>query len=157
MQYQWTQENRKEIEDILTRYPTKQAALLPVLHVAQKEFGWISSEAMELVAQELNLSTAHVYGVVTFYTMYNRQPVGKYHLQVCRTLSCAMMGSQKIVDYLKKKLRIELRETTPDKKFTLSEVECLASCGTAPAMMINEKYFENLTEEEMDKILASLE
>ena len=157
MQYQWTQENRKEIEDILTRYPTKQAALLPVLHVAQKEFGWISPEAMELVAQELNLSTAHVYGVVTFYTMYNRQPVGKYHLQVCRTLSCAMMGSQKIVDYLKKKLRIELRETTPDKKFTLSEVECLASCGTAPAMMINEKYFENLTEEEMDKILASLE
>ena len=157
MQYQWTQENRKEIEDILTRYPTKQAALLPVLHVAQKEFGWISSEAMELVAQELNLSTAHVYGVVTFYTMYNRQPVGKYHLQVCRTLSCAMMGSQKIVDYLKKKLGIELRETTPDKKFTLSEVECLASCGTAPAMMVNEKYFENLTEEEMDKILASLE
>ena len=157
MTYQWTQENKKEIEDILTRYPTKQAALLPVLHVAQKEFGWISPEAMELVAQELNLSTAHVYGVVTFYTMYNRQPVGKYHLQVCRTLSCAMMGSQKIVDYLKKKLGIELRETTPDKKFTLSEVECLASCGTAPAMMVNEKYFENLTEEEMDRILKSLE
>lgn len=157
MKCQWTQENKKEIEEILARYPTRQAALLPVLHVAQKEFGWISPEAMELVAQELNLSTAHVYGVVTFYTMYNRQPVGKYHLQVCRTLSCAMMGSQKITDYLKKKLGIELGQTTGDKRFTLSEVECLASCGTAPTMMMNEKYFENLTEEEMDKILKSLE
>ena len=157
MQCEWTKENKKEIEEILTRYPTKQAALLPVLHVAQKEFGWISPEVMELVAQELNLSTAHVYGVVTFYTMYHRQPVGKYHLQVCRTLSCAMMGSQKITDHLKKKLGIELGQTSLDKRFTLSEVECLASCGTAPAMMINEKYFENLTEEEMDKILESLQ
>ena len=90
-------------------------------------------------------------------TMYNRQPVGKYHLQVCRTLSCAMMGSDKITSYIKKKLGIEIGETTADKRFTLVEVECLASCGTAPAMAINEKYFENLTEAEIDKILDGLE
>lgn len=157
MIFEWTKENKAEIADILTRYPTKKAALLPVLHVAQKEFGWISPEVMEMVAQELDISTAHVYGVVTFYTMYNRQPVGKYHLQVCRTLSCAMMGSDKITSHIKKKLGIEIGETTPDKRFTLVEVECLASCGTAPAMAINEKYFENLTEAEIDKILDGLE
>ncbi len=157
MKFEWTKENKAEIADILTRYPTKKAALLPVLHVAQKEFGWISPEVMEMVAQELEISTAHVYGVVTFYTMYNRQPVGKYHLQVCRTLSCAMMGSDKITSHIKKKLGIEIGETTADKRFTLVEVECLASCGTAPAMAINEKYFENLTEAEIDKILDGLE
>ena len=157
MKFEWTKENKAEIADILTRYPTKKAALLPVLHVAQKEFGWISPEVMEMVAQELEISTAHVYGVVTFYTMYNRQPVGKYHLQVCRTLSCAMMGSDKITSHIKKKLGIEIGETTADKRFTLVEVECLASCGTAHAMAINEKYFENLTEAEIDKILDGLE
>ncbi|QQR81671.1 MAG: NADH-quinone oxidoreductase subunit NuoE [Deltaproteobacteria bacterium] len=157
MKFEWTKENKKEIEDILTRYPTKKAALLPILHVAQEEFGWISPEVMEMVAQELDISPAHVYGVVTFYTMYNRKPVGKYHLQVCRTLSCAMMGSDRITSYIKKKLNINIGETTSDNRFTLNEVECLASCGTAPAMTINEKYFENLTEAELDKILESLE
>lgn len=156
MTLEFSPTTEKEIVEILSRYPTQKAALLPVLHLAQRDFGWISPEVMELVSKRLDVSQAHVYGVVTFYTMYHQKPVGRYHLQVCRTLSCAMMGAQKITDHLKKKLGLEIGETTEDKKFTLSEVECLASCGTAPAMMVNEKYFENLTEAEIDQILETL-
>lgn len=149
-------QNKEAIAKILEHYPTKQAALLPVLWVAQNQFGWISEEVMQLVARTLDISPAHVYGVVTFYTMYQRQPVGKYHLQLCRTLSCAMMGGESLLGHLKEKLKIETGGTTPDGKFTLSLVECLASCGTAPAMRINETYHENLTPEKLDKILEGL-
>lgn len=150
------EKSESKIQEILKRYPTKQAALLPVLWVAQEEFGHISPEVMELVARTLDISPAHVYGVVTFYTMYRQKPAGRFHLQVCRTLSCAMMGSEKILACLKERLGIDEGGTTPDGKFTLSTVECLASCGTAPAMMVNEKYFDNLTVEEIDRILESL-
>lgn len=149
-------QNKEAIAKILERYPTKQAALLPVLWVAQNQFGWISEEVMQLVARTLAISPAHVYGVVTFYTMYQRQPVGKYHLQLCRTLSCAMMGGESLLGHLKEKLQIQEGETTPDGRFTLSLVECLASCGTAPAMRINETYHENLTPEKVDGILEKL-
>lgn len=156
MKIEFNESNQQEITQILTRYPTKQAALLPVLWVAQTQFGWISEEVMQLVARTLAISPAHVYGVVTFYTMYQRQPVGKYHLQLCRTLSCAMMGGESLLGHLKEKLKIEAGETTPDGKFTLSLVECLASCGTAPAMRINETYHENLTPKKIDEILEGL-
>ncbi len=152
---EFTEANKIEISEILKRYPTKQAALLPVLWIVQNEFGWISPGAMELVAKTLDVSPAHVYGVVTFYTMYHQKKPGKYHLQVCQTLSCAMMGGEKILNCLRKSLGIEVGETTPDGKFTLTTVECLASCGTAPAMMMNEKYYENLTPEKIDEILES--
>ena len=153
---QFSEKSKSEIQDILKRYPTKQAALLPVLWVAQNQFGWISEEVMQLVAQTLAISPAHVYGVVTFYTMYHRHPIGKYHLQVCRTLSCAMMGGASLLCQLKEKLKIQEGETTPDGRFTLSLVECLASCGTAPAMRVNETYHENLTVEKLDGILEEL-
>ncbi len=156
MQINFNEQSNKKIAEILKRYPRRQAALLPVLWVAQEQFGWISQDVMELVAHTLDVSPAHVYGVVTFYTMFHQQPPGKHHLQLCRTLSCAMMGSEKILCQLKNRLGIEESQTTPDGQFTLSTVECLASCGTAPAMMINEKYFENLNEEEMDRILENL-
>ena len=149
-------QSKQKIDEILKRYPNKQAALLPVLWVAQEEFGHVSPEAMELVAKFLDLSPAHVYGVVTFYTMYHQKPVGKYHLQLCRTLPCALMGSEKLLAHIKKRIGIEEGQTTPDGRFTLSTVECLASCGTAPVVQINEKYCENLTEDEMDKILGEL-
>jgi NADH-quinone oxidoreductase subunit E len=152
----FSDQSASAIRDILKRYPTKQAALLPVLWVAQAQFGWISEEVMQLVAQTLDISPAHVYGVVTFYTMYQRQPVGKYHLQLCRTLSCAMMGGEALLGHLKEKLKIEEGGTTPDGKFTLSLVECLASCGTAPAMRVNETYHENLTVEKVDQVLEKL-
>ncbi len=149
-------QSQKEIAEILERYPIKQAALLPVLWIAQKEFGWISPETIELVAQTLDLSPAHVYGVVTFYTMYYREPPGKYHLQVCRTLPCALMGCESLTQHLKEKLGVGVGETTSDRKFTLSTVECLASCDTGPVMMVNEKYYENLNAEKADQILEKL-
>ena len=148
--------SESEIQEILKRYPTKQAALLPVLWVAQKEFRWISPESIELVAKTLDLSPAHVHGVVTFYTMFQRKKPGRYHLQVCQTLPCALMGCGKILDRLKDRLGIDVGETSADGRFTLSTVECLASCGTGPAVRINEAYHENLTPEKMDEILETL-
>lgn len=156
MSIQFTSENQKKFDEFLTHYPTKQATLLPVLWLVQDQEGYISEEAMEYVAGLLDVSPAHVYGVVTFYTMYHQKPVGKYHLQVCRTLSCALAGSENITSHLKKKLKINEGEVTSNGKFSLCEVECLASCGTGPAMMVNEKYYENLTAEKVDKILGEL-
>jgi len=108
------------------------------------------------VAKLMDIPAAHLYGIVTFYTMFNMKPVGRHHLQVCRTLPCALLGSERIINYLKKKLGINLGETTPDGKFTLSEVECLASCGTAPVMQVNDDYCENLSEEKIEKVFENL-
>lgn len=153
---EFNEKSNQEIAEILPRYPTKQAALLPVLWVAQRQFGWISGEVMELVAHTLDVSPAHVFGVVTFYTMYHQKKPGKYHLQVCRTLSCAMMGAEKLLSHLKERLGIDEGQITEDGKYSLATVECLASCGTAPAVQINDTYYENLTPEKMDEILDSL-
>lgn len=152
----FSEQNQKKIGDVLSRYPTKQAALLPVLNLAQEEFGWISQDVMNLVAQTLELPVAHVYGVVTFYTMYHQKPIGRHCIEVCRTLSCAMMGSDKITQHIKNRLGIEIGETTSDNRYTLLETECLASCGTAPAARIDGAYYENLTEKKTEKILESL-
>jgi NADH-quinone oxidoreductase E subunit len=152
----FSEASEKKIEDILKRYPNKQAALLPVLWVAQEQFEWISPETMDLVAKKLGLSPAHVYGVATFYTMFNKKPIGKYHIQVCGTLPCDLLGCGGIIKYIKEKLNVKSGETTLDKKFTFSTVECLASCGSGPMMTINEKYHEDLTPEKVDKILEGL-
>ncbi|HEV8344290.1 MAG TPA: NAD(P)H-dependent oxidoreductase subunit E [Candidatus Binatia bacterium] len=146
----------KRFEEIVGRYPKKEAALLPVLSLAQKEFDYLSVEAMEYVARIMEVPPARVYSVVSFYTLLNMKPVGKYHIQVCRTLPCNLMGAERVTACLRKKLGIELGETTPDGRFTLAEVECLASCGTAPMMQVNEDYYENLNEEKLDEILQRL-
>lgn len=146
----------KKFSDIVGRYPKKEGAMLPVLYLAQQEFGYLSPEAIEYVAGLMGVSSARVYGVVTFYTMLNMKPVGRHHIQVCRTLPCALMGAEKITGHLEEKLGIRLGQTTSDGKFTLSEVECLASCGTAPMMQVNDDYYENLNEEKVEKILRSL-
>ncbi len=153
---EFSTQTKKKLEECLTHYPTRQAALLPTLWLAQEEFGTVTLEVMEYVAGLLDISPAHVYSVATFYTMFHLKPVGKYHLQVCRTLSCALMGGERILDHLKKRLGIEEGEVTPNGKFSLCAVECLASCGTAPAMMINEKYYENLDVQKVEKILDEL-
>ena len=152
----FTQENQRKFEHLLTRYPNKKAALLPTLWLVQEQYGFISRDAMEFVAKILDLAPAHVYSVVTFYTMYHQKPVGKNHIQVCRTLSCALNGGEKILDHLKTKLKVKENEVTLDGKFSVCGVECLASCGTAPAVMINEKYYENLSIEKVDKLLNEL-
>jgi NADH-quinone oxidoreductase E subunit len=147
---------RERIERILARYPTKQAALLPVLWVAQETWGWISKEAAEEVARILELTPAHVSGVLTFYTMYNLEPVGRYLLQFCTSISCHLAGAEGLVDHCRKRLGIELGGTTPDRKFTMLEVECIAGCDRAPSMMLNDTYHEPMDAAKLDALIASL-
>jgi NADH-quinone oxidoreductase E subunit len=156
MAVEFSPETLKKFEETVSRYPKKEAAMLPVLYLAQQEFGYLSPEAIDYVAKLMDQSPARVHGVVSFYTMYNMKPIGRHHIQVCRTLSCALGGAEKITEFIKKKLAIELGQTTADGRFTLSEVECLASCGTAPMMQINDDYYENLNEEKVTDILDSL-
>ena len=156
MAVEFSSEALKKFKETVSRYPKKEAAMLPVLYLAQQEFGYLSPEAIDYVAKLMGQSPAKVHGVVSFYTMYNMKPIGRHHIQVCRTLSCALGGAEKITDFIKKKLAIELGQTTADGRFTLSEVECLASCGTAPMMQINDDYYENLNEEKVTEILDSL-
>jgi NADH-quinone oxidoreductase subunit E len=156
MAVEFSPETLEKFQETVSRYPRKEAAMLPVLYLAQQEFGYLSAEAIEYVARLMGQSPAKVHGVVSFYTMYNMKPIGRHHIQVCRTLSCALAGAEKITDFIKNKLAIELGQTTADGRFTLSEVECLASCGTAPMMQINDDYYENLHEERVTEILDSL-
>lgn len=146
----------QKISEIISRYPHKQSAVVPVLYLAQEEFGHLSQEAIAYVANLMEIPPARLYGIVSFYTMLHMKPMGRHHIQVCRTLPCALQGAEKVLDFLKKRLAIDLGETTPDGKFTLSVVECLASCGSAPVLQINDDYYENLSEEKIEKILEFL-
>ncbi len=146
----------KEIEDILARYPVKRSALIPLLYVAQRDQGYVTEEAMTEIAGILKLTPPQVYETITFYTMFNLKPVGTFHIQVCKSLMCALVGSDTVIGWIKSKLGIGPGETTADGLFTLSAVECLAACGTAPMMQINDDYYERLTEEKVDRILADL-
>ena len=156
MALEFSPDTLKKFEETVNRYPKKEAAMLPVLYLAQQEFGHLGEEAIAYVAKILQQPPARVHGVVSFYTMLNMKPVGRHHIQVCRTLPCALRGAEKITGFIKQKLGIELGQTTSDRRFTLSEVECLASCGTAPMMQINDDYYENLTEAKVTEILESL-
>jgi NADH-quinone oxidoreductase E subunit len=152
----FTQENLEKVEQLRKDFPTSKALTLPVLWLAQNQFGWISPETMKYIAGLLGLPVSHIYGVVTFYTMFNARPVGKYHLQVCTNVSCGLLGAERICDHLCKRLNIRPGETTPDGKFTLTEVECLGSCGTAPVIQVNEEYAANLTVEKVDRMIGDL-
>jgi len=156
MALEFSPETLKKFAETVARYPKKEAAMLPVLYLAQQEFGHLGPEAIEYVAKLMEQTPARVHGVVSFYTMYNMKPIGRHHIQVCRTLSCALGGAERITGFIKQKLGIETGQTTSDGRFTLSEVECLASCGTAPMMQINDDYYENLTEEKIDQILDAM-
>lgn len=156
MALEFSPQTLKKFNETVSRYPKKEAAMLPVLYLAQQEFGYLGPEAIEYVARIMELPAARVYGVVSFYTMLYMKPVGRHHIQVCRTLPCALKGAERVTTWIKKRLGIEVGETTPDGRFTLSEVECLASCGTAPMMQVNEDYYENLTEERVEEILKNL-
>ncbi len=141
---------------MLARYPNREAAILPTLHLAQREFGTLTGEAIEYVANLLGFTPARIEGVATFYTMYTRKAVGKYHLQICRNLSCSLMGAEHLIEHVSGKLGVRPGGTTADGKFTLSTVECLGSCGTAPVMQVNDDYYEDLSEEKVDAILDGL-
>ncbi len=142
---------------MMGRYPEKRSALIPSLHMAQKELGYISYDTVCEIARLFDLSPNEVYEVVSFYTMFHRRPVGKYLIQVCTNISCLLCNAEGIMDFLVRKLGVRPGETTPDGRFTLLEVECLGSCGTSPVVQINEDYYEELTPEKLERILDSLE
>ena len=157
MGFSLSAERERELEEIVARYPNKMAACIPILHLCQAQNqNWVSEDVIEFVAKKLDLSTAHVKGVVTFYSLFNQQPVGKHQVWVCRTLSCALRGSDRILEHCEKRLGCHAGETSKDGKVTLRTAECLASCGTAPMMQVDKRYYENLTIEEVDRILDRL-
>jgi NADH-quinone oxidoreductase subunit E len=157
MAFALSEERERQLREILARYPNKMAACIPVLHLCQEANGnWVSDDVIAYVAEKLELSTAHVKGVVTFYTLFNQTPPGKHQVWVCRTLSCALRGSDQLLRHCEKKLGIHTGETTKDGRVTLRTAECLASCGTAPMMQVDKSYYENLTLEEVDRILDRL-
>lgn len=156
MSWQPSEAGRKHVDDLVARYPSKMAACLPALRLVQEETGWVSPDAMAWVATRLEIPLAHVQGVVSFYTLYHREPVGKQVVQVCRTLSCALMGGERVLRHCEKRLGIKAGETTPDGQITLQTAECLASCGTAPALTVNDEFHENLTLEKVDALLDRL-
>lgn len=151
-----TEKYKDEIADILSRYPVKRSALIPLLYVAQRDHGYVTEAAMQEIAALLRLTPPQVYETITFYTMFNLKPVGKFHLQVCKSLMCALVGSDTVIGWIKAKLGIAPGETTADGLFSLTVVECLAACGTSPMMQVNDDYYEQLTEEKLDRILFDL-
>ena len=156
MSIQFSQQKQAEVQEIIKRYPEgkHKSALLPVLHLAQEEFGgWLDVPVMDYVAEILNITPIEVYEVATFYSMYNMKPVGKYLFEVCQTGPCMLRGSDQIIDYIKNKLGIKVGETTEDGLFTLKTVECLGACGYAPMMQLGKTYREHLTPEKVDAII----
>lgn len=147
-----------EIDGHLAKYPVKRSAILPLMFIVQRERGgWLDPPGVAYLADRLGVRITDIWEVATFYSMINTEAVGKYHVQVCRTLSCKIMGAGRITEQCSKRLGIKPGETTADGRFSLSEVECLGSCGTAPMMQIGFDYHENLTTEKVDEILASCE
>ncbi|MDH5492869.1 MAG: NADH-quinone oxidoreductase subunit NuoE [Myxococcales bacterium] len=153
MAFALTPERENEVDEILTHYPNRRAALLPVLWVCQRQNGWISADILQYVADRLDVSTAAVKGVVTFYTMFFDHPVGRNVVWVCRTLSCDLRGGKAIQEHLEKRLGCRAGQTSADGEFTLLKAECLAACGQAPMVQINDDYYENLTLPELDRII----
>jgi NADH-quinone oxidoreductase subunit E len=153
---QFSEEKLQKVNEIISRYPEgkQKSALLPVLHLAQDEFGgWLDVPAMDYVASLLHIEPIEVYEVATFYSMYNLKPVGRHLFEVCHTGPCMLKGSDKIIAYIKEKLNIGVGETTTDGMFTLKTVECLGACGYAPMMQMGEHYKEHLTKEKVDSII----
>ena len=150
-------EKKKQLDDILSRYPTKMAALLPALWIVQDARGWISEEGMAEVAEQLELTPAYVKGVVTFYTMYHQHPVGRHFIQVCTTSPCNVCGAEDVMKALLRHTGTgEAGVTSPDGKFTVIEVECLGACGFATPIMINDEFVESVTPERVPEMLAKL-
>lgn len=162
--FQFSEENKQQFDQLVQWYPVKEAAMLPTLHLAQKQAGYISPEVMTYVAELLEVSVMKVKDVVSFYPMFFEEPVGKYVVRVCHTLPCALRDCKVVLDRLKQRLGVDTasetdlaKGTTQDGKFTLMKVECLASCDVAPVIMVNDDLHKNLTPEKVDEILNSLE
>ena len=156
MAFKFTPENLDRIEQETKKYPVRKPAVMAALYIGQEQNGYISLEVIKEVAEVLGMTTEEVLGVVTFYTMYHQKQMGKYHIQVCTNVSCMLRGGYEIWKQVKDKFGIDHMEVTADQKFSLEEVECMGSCGTAPMIAVNEDYFENLSKEKVEEILESL-
>lgn len=156
MEIKFDEQELQKIEEIKSKYPNSKAALMGVLWMAQKKFGWISKEVVEYVANLLDLPPSHVDGVVSFYTMYFKKPMGKYHIQVCTNISCMLRGGDEIYRFISEKLGISNGQVTPDGLFSLEEVECMGACGGAPMIAINEDYYENIDIPFVENLLKNL-
>ena len=151
------EENKNKVEELRKRYPTSQALVLPVLWMIQEQEGYISEESMKYIGTLLNIPFSHILGVVTFYSMLQKKSAGKHHIEVCTNVSFMLRGSGKILEHIEKRLGITAGEISTDKKWMLSETECLGSCGTAHMLAIGDEYYENLTLEKVDKLIDSLQ
>lgn len=145
-----------EFERLVKRYPTRESMILPALWLVQEQEGWISAEAMAYVADRIGTFASQVFEVATFYTMYNLRPTGKYHICVCRTLSCYLLDKQAIVDLIERELGIKPGQVSDDGMFSLEEVECLGHCGTAPVVQVNGEFYENMDPQKLKALLATL-
>jgi len=152
----FSQANETKLNEIISHYPVKRSAVLPALYIAQEEHGHVTDEDVRYIAARLDMRVNEVEEVVTFYTMYSRQPIGKYKLQVCRTLSCMLLGAEQITEHIEHKLGVRVGETTPDGRFTLQEVECLGYCDLAPCLQVNFDYHEKVTKDSVDEIIKNL-
>jgi len=151
-----SEEEERTLAQFVARYPEKRAAILPLLWMVQEKYGWVPEEAFPVAAERCGTSLSHVYGVVSFYTMFNRSPIGRYHLRLCTNLSCQLRGAEHLLQCLRERLQIDLTETTPDRLFTLDEVECLAACEMAPALQVNDALVGPLDEKGLDALLQKL-
>ncbi len=155
--FQLSNEGKNKVLNEMKRYETKESAIIPALYVAQKENGgWVSQEVVQSLAELMDIPAARIQEVVKFYTMFNQKPVGKYHVQVCCNISCALTGGRELANRVLKELKVNPGEVNDDGRFSVSKVECLGSCSTAPMMQVNEKYYENLTPESAMNILRGL-
>lgn len=159
MVYQFSQDSEKRFQRLIPQFPNKRSLILPCLFLLQTDKGFVDQEGMLYIAERIGapVSLAQVHGVATFYTMYNKKPVGKFHIQICGNISCYLSGSDSITEHVCSKLGIEAGETTKDKKFTVDEVQCLGACGFGPVAQINDRYYENLTPEIIENILSELD
>ena len=153
---EFSEEAKQKYKRILSHYPDKRAALVPVLALAQREFGWISQEVADYVGALMDYPPSDVLSVATFYTLLRKKPVGKYHLEICRNVSCWLMGANNCMAETQRLLGVEAEQITPDGKFSWNFTECLASCGTGPAMQVGDRYFEDLTPARLTEIIESL-
>ena len=151
--FNYTPQNELKFQEYVTKYPKIDSCMLPALWLVQEQEGWVSPEAMVYVADKLGKTPIQVYEVATFYTMFNLKPIGKYHIELCKTLSCKLCGSQKIKDHIKETIGIEAGQTSEDGLFHLSEVECMGACGGAPMFALNGEYHEKLTIQKVDELI----
>jgi NADH-quinone oxidoreductase E subunit len=156
MSLEFSADAQKKIAALCERYPSKQPVVLAALHLAQKEVGHLSDDALKLVARTLDLPYAHVYGVATFYTMFRREPGGTNTIRMCTNISCMLRGGYEVLEAFEKRLGVKKGGTTPDKKFTIVEEECIAACANAPCAVVGTKYYLDLTPADVDKVIAEL-